>query len=582
MAKRTPPKAVKLRPVQATPAVQLVPAGFYETTFAPFLAKYAIILALSLVAIASARIWSTYSVFSLTVDEPGHFACGLEYLQKHIYQYETQHPPLGRAMAALGPFLAGSRLRGLADRNKEGVEVIRHSADRDRTVTLMRLGILPFFWLACLVIFVWAARDFGKPVAVLATGLFTLIPPVLAHAGLATTDMPLTACLGAAFLALTSWARNPNWKNALLLGLAAAAAALSKFTALGFLPAAALLGLAFYLAFHWPGFRKLASLAQARAATFGLAVAIGALVVWAAYWLSFGVVPLWHVRLPAPEFFDGIAVAIEHNTQGHGAYLLGETGTKGWWYYFPVVLSVKTPTAFLILLLLGIWPCWKYRARPGFLLPLAFSLGILFSGMAGHVNIGVRHILPVYIGFAIIAAVAVDRSMRGRSMAFVGSGLVLWLALSGALKHPDYLSYFNEFVPREPEKILVDSDLDWGQDLKRLAKRLRELGVRKIGIESFGEPTIPSLYDLPPNEPVDYRYPTQVWTVIHPTIANTSDFIYHPALAGTDYASLSRTTETLQPWFRKIDPTERVGALLLFRTPPENVVSVPSIEVAPK
>jgi 4-amino-4-deoxy-L-arabinose transferase-like glycosyltransferase len=575
MAKRTPGKSVKLRPMESKPEPAPIPAGFYETRLAPFLEKYAVLLALCLVAIASIRIWTTYSVFSVTVDEPGHFACGLEYLSKHTYQYESQHPPLGRAMSALGPYLDGTRLRGGVNRNEEGVDVIAHSPNPDRTVTLMRLGILPFFWLACFLVFVWAARDLGKPVAVLATGLFAMIPTVLAHAGLATTDMPLTACLGAAFLALIVWARTPNWKTGLLLGVASASAALSKFTALGYLPAAALLALAFYLAMHWPGFGKLAKLTQERAATFGLAVIIGAFVVWACYWFSFGTLPAGHIRLPAPEFFDGISVAMAHNTQGHGAYLLGESSTKGWWYYFPEALSVKTPIAFLILLLLGLWPCWKYRSKAGYFLPAAFSLGILLTGMSGNVNIGVRHILPVYMGFAIIAAVALSRLMqRGPMQLCAAAALVLWMAISGVARHPDYLSYFNEFVRSEPEKVLVDSDLDWGQDLKRLSKRLHELGVKKIAIESFGVPSIETLYHLPPSEPVNYMYPTQVWTVIHPTIAYTSDHTFHTTMGGTDFDSIAKAAEERRPWFLKIDPTERVGALLLFKTPEERVVSV--------
>ena len=74
----------------------------------------------------------------------------------------------------------------------------------------MRIGILPFFVLGCLVVFYWARRYFGLATGVIATLLFTLIPTVLAHAGLATTDMGLAACLGAAFLAMLVWAEEPG------------------------------------------------------------------------------------------------------------------------------------------------------------------------------------------------------------------------------------------------------------------------------------------------------------------------------------------------------------------------------------
>jgi len=78
------------------------------------------LVALLFIAIASLRIAATYQIFSFTIDEPGHFACGLEYLSKHVYRYETQHPPLARAMIALGPYLAGIRPLNDSNRNVEG------------------------------------------------------------------------------------------------------------------------------------------------------------------------------------------------------------------------------------------------------------------------------------------------------------------------------------------------------------------------------------------------------------------------------------------------------------------------------
>ncbi len=505
-------------------------------------------LALWLVAVASLRIAATYPVLSLTADEPAHFACGLEFLQKHVYRYESQHPPLARMMTALGPYMEGARLRGDFSFGEEGVEVIVHSADPQRTVNLMRLGILPFFWLACLVVFLWARRVSGAPVAVIATGLFTMIPTVLAHAGLATTDMALAACLGAAFYSLLLWAETPSWKYGLLLGVATAFAALSKFTALGFLPAAALSALILYLLVKRPGWKELDALARAHAATFGLAVLTGAMVIWAGYWFSYGKVPGWSLSLPAPEFFDGIRFAMRHNSEGHPAFLLGEISDQGWWYYFPVALAVKTPIALLLLTALGLWQCWKNRAKAAYLAPAAFSLGILLTAMTSKVNIGVRHILPVYIGFAIVAAVALAHLLRkAKGIPWAAVVLVVWVAASGAIRHPDYLAYFNEFVPSHPEDVLVDSDLDWAQDVIHLSRRLRELGITKVAFNIY-PPLIP-LYHLPVCERVNLAAPTETWTVIRPTDAK--------------YVAWGMRRK---PWYEGVEPTERVGAFLLYRS----------------
>ena len=166
------------------------------------LEAHPLLVASIFIAVGSGRIAATYQVFSFTIDEPGHFACGLEYLSKHVYRYLTEQPPLARAAIALPPYLAGARPLGGEEYNTEGRNVILQSPCPNRTLALMRLGILPFFWLACGVVYVWCRRHFPPTVAPFAVALFSLLPPVLAHAGLACTDMALAACLGAAFLSL--------------------------------------------------------------------------------------------------------------------------------------------------------------------------------------------------------------------------------------------------------------------------------------------------------------------------------------------------------------------------------------------
>ena len=206
-----------------------------------------------MIALASLRIVSTYSEMSPTWDEPGHMACGLQYLAQHVYRYEAQHPPLARVMSALGPYLAGARPMGIKNQDQEGVAVMYRDGHPERMLTRMRLGILPFFVVAAFVVWLWARRYFGDAAAVLATGMFTLVPTVLAHAGVATTDMPLTACLSAAFFSLLLWCEEPTWKHSLLLGATTALAVVSKFTALGYLPAAALFAFLAYLIVERPG-----------------------------------------------------------------------------------------------------------------------------------------------------------------------------------------------------------------------------------------------------------------------------------------------------------------------------------------
>jgi len=530
-----------------------------KSTVLPLLERHSLPLALCLIVIGVIRIAAAWPEMSITFDEPAHLACGLQYLAQHVYVYEPQHPPLARAMAALGPYLDGARLLDAPNMILEGVAVLYDGGHTGRTLTLARLGILPFFILACLVVYFWARRYFGNMVAVVATGLFTLLPSVLAHAGLATTDMALTACLGAAFLALLVWAEQPSFRHSLLLGAATALAVLSKFTALGFLPVAAVFALVVYLVAERPGMKRLAALAKERAAPLAVAVLVGALAVWAGYLFSFGRVPGWSVRLPAPELFDGIRRAMRHNASEGGGYLFGQLSPTGWWYFFPVALAVKTPLAFLLLVGLGAWLCWKKRRFAAHWLPWAFALGILAPAMTSPVNYGIRHVLPVYMGFSIVAALAVVRLARTGKWAGVAAGaLVLWMAVSGAVRHPDYLAYFNELAGSEPEKVLVDSDLDWGQDTILLARRLRELGVKEV---SYIQMNLDSAHlqvwpGMPPTKPINPVVPAKGWTAVGPTFSKVGQY------------GLDHRYPNLKPWFEYRKPVERVESQLLYYVPP--------------
>jgi Dolichyl-phosphate-mannose-protein mannosyltransferase len=562
---RTPDRAPEMSGVPLPPQVP----GAWESRLRPFLERHSLVLALCLLTIAAVRIIATYSVFSNTADEPTTLGCGLQYLGQHIYRYEPQHPPLARVAAALLPYmLAGARPLSMPDMGDDARTTIFRSGNPSQMLMLMRIGILPFYLLAALATYFWARHHFGGVVGVFAMALFSLLPPVLAHGGLATLDMALTGCLGAAFLTLMLWAEKPTWQRGVWFGICTGLAAVSRFTALGYLPACAALTLLVWFAVERPGSGKLIGLVRERAATFGIAVAAGALTIWAVYSFSFGQVPgwRWQVRLPAPEFFLGAGQSLSNSQTGHSAFLLGQHGTRGWWYYFPVDLSVKTPIAFLLLLGFGAWLCWKRRASVRYLIPLAFSAGILAPAMNGHVNIGVRHILPIYIGFSVIAAVGLlqlaewadTRKWAGAAAAL----LVLWLAGSGAIHHPDYLAYFNEFAGGHPENIIVDSDYDWMQDTKRLAERMRELGVKEVNYGWTGDnqalwPEMPATKKIHPLEPAEG------WTAVSPTIDKLVQY------------GLGYRYPNLKPWFDYLQPTERAGTLFLYYIPPGSLPRKP-------
>ena len=549
-----------------SPAAAAAPApGFWDARLLPLLEKRSLAIAVAIIVLAALRIVSTYSETGLTWDEPGHMACGLQYLADHVYKYEAQHPPLARLASALLPYLSGARPHHDKNQDHEGVLVMYGSGHPGTMLTRMRLGILPFFLLAATIVFLWSRRHFGGPAAVLSTALFTLVPPVLAHGGLATTDMPLTGCLAAAFFSLLLWAERPTWLHALLLGFTTALAVVSKFTALGFFPAAALLALIAWFAVVRPGFKAILTTIKERWLTFLGAVVTGALVIWAVYSFTYGTPKGWHFNVPAPSLFEGIDFAMYHNTRGHAAYLFGEIRNTGWWYFFPVVLAVKTPLAWLALAGCGIGVVLTKRATLAYWMPLAFVLGILVPSMTSHVNIGLRHVLPLFCGLSILAGLGLLRLIEmapARTWAgIVAVVLAVWLFGSGALKHPNYLAYFNEFAGEHPERIVIDSDLDWGQDTIRLARRLKELGADHVAFTTLNlRPENLAIWPgFPPTSDINPLKPTEGWTAVGPTLWVLREY------------GLEHRYPNIHPWFAYGPPQERVGSLFMYYVPPGSI-----------
>jgi 4-amino-4-deoxy-L-arabinose transferase-like glycosyltransferase len=374
--------------------------------------------------------------------------------------------------------------------------------------------------------------------------------------------MALAAFAGASFLSGVVWLEKPSPLHSLLFGACLALAVLSKFSALAFIPAAFAAALVWHLWSERPAVSLVVRRGLQRALPFCLVALLAAGIVWAGYRFSYG--SFAGIRLPAPNLFGGIQTVMEHNRQGHPTYLLGMHNRTGWWYYYPVVLAVKTPLPFLALLFAGAAICLgkARRTNPAYWLPLAFSLGILFFSLFSRINIGVRHVLPVYMGFSIVAAVAVVRllelSQGARWAAWTLGLLLVWHGATSALSHPDYIPYVNALAGAEPEKILADSDLDWGQDMKRLAKRLHEVGARQVTFSPFIVAYLEAVHGFPPIQPMDLESPSPGWNAASITMIKAERFgLYdqHPEI---------------KLWTEQIPPTERLGnTTLLWYFPPQ-------------
>lgn len=451
-------------------------------------------VAFAVVAIVSVvRVLAIGRVFSATLDEPTHLISGLEYLQGKSYTADPTHPPLARIIEALPLYLRGAVATDNSnDPTARGNSVLYGGRGYIRNVAAGRAGNALFLAAALLAATWWCRRYSGDAAAVVGLVMFAMLPAMLAHSALITTDAAAVAGVGMAVVALEAWLDTPSNKRALLLGIAIAAGLGSKFSFLSYF------GLA-VIAIVISRFAA-KTLRRPRASTIGIAAATAFLVVWGIYKFDVGTMrpavdagayiatkcapkalgqqAIWfadHVKLPAPLLVDGIGMVKIHNSDGHLAYLFGEMSQFGWWYYFPVILFYKTPLPFLGAFFAGCAAAlvWRRRNLLAPILMLAFWMAAL---MATHINIGIRHALPLYLPMVVIAAAGVvelwRRTARARPVLVLAAA---WLVANSAMAHPDYLAWFNELAGEHPEQIAVDSNLDWGQDVLRLAREARHI-----------------------------------------------------------------------------------------------------------
>ena len=441
-----------------------------------------------LTVIAVVRVASTHRVFGATVDEPIHLACGYEWFKGELTTDMT-HPPLARILGALPLRLAGlpyPKPTGMVDR---GNQLLYHGDRYVKNLARARMGNLVLLVLAIVTVAAWARRMFSREVAIVSVAIFTSVPLMLAHAGLLTTDLSVAATLPLALLALDLYLDAPTWKRATFLGIAIALGMLSKFSFFVFFPPAVLVVLLVK--------RPL----RVRAATLAAAIAIAFLFTWAGYRFDFrrpaNVVErgaeildwaapgpfkplarlLGRIPVPAPTLPLGIAQVRLHEMGGHSAYLLGSESRTGWWYYFPVVFFYKSPLPFLILVAWG--AVLLARDRHGLQIVL-IPVAILLTAMTASLNIGARHILPIIPPLSIVAGYAVVHIWRTSRDAFGRAALIAllaWLFIGVGREHPDYLPWFNEAAQPNPSWVAADSNIDWGQDVLRLARVVEEMKI---------------------------------------------------------------------------------------------------------
>jgi len=450
----------------------------------------AVLLAQMAVAMVTAAVEQTP-----TIDEPVYVGTAKTYLQERSLRFNPEHPPLGKLVIATGLLFAHARLApGFAgDQGALGRRLLYESGNDPWHVMLWaRLPVMVLTLLFGLVVFAFATELAGPVGGVAALTLYAFSPDVIAHGSLATLDAPM-----AGFLLTSVWllwrARRRPLTHLPLAGAALGAAVATKMSALPAVPVLMLLAVLSYAYARrapgagWRGRARVLALGAVGAVGMAL---VALAVVWAAYlavdprlrWTTPGDVPAVHgLRglavdlLPVPEpFRDGMRVQFGFENQLWRGFLFGHQYHGSLWFYLPAALLVKTPLGMLALWAAGaVAMVAAPRLRPAapyVLLPAAVLLAVAMDGAR---DLGVRYALFLPMFLAVAAAGVV--TLRWRGARGVTVALAVCVAVSSLHTFPYYLPYANEAFggPAGTHRYLHDSNVDWGQDLGRLADRLR-------------------------------------------------------------------------------------------------------------
>ncbi len=426
-----------------------------------------------------------------TIDEPVYVGTAAVQLQEHRLRLNPEHPPLGKLLVGAGVALADPRVDTSfeGDQGEVGRHLLYESGnDPWRLMLFARLPVIVLTLLFGLVVFAFARELAGPAAGLAALALYCFSPDVIAHGSLATLDVP-----AAGFLLTSVWLLwRARGRPRLFLPLAGAALGASLATKMSSLPAvpvlAALAAVSVWCGSAGADRRR----ALARAAAGAAVVTLTAVaVVWVTYlavdprlrWAPQQPVP--EVRglrglavelLPFPEAYrDGMRIQLAFENRPWQGFLFGRLYTGSLWYYLPAALLVKTPLGMLVLWAAGAVTVMAVRrlrpAAPYLLVPTAV---LLAAAMQGSRDFGTRY--AVFVPMFLAVAAGCVTALRTRRAAAVTGVLVACVAVSSLRTFPYYLPYSNEAFggPARTHLRLHDAAVDWGQDLGRLADRLRE------------------------------------------------------------------------------------------------------------
>ncbi len=496
-------------------------------------------------------------------DEPIDLTDGYFYWKGDVTT-DGSHPPFLKMLQAL-PLRAMNLSDSVDPKMKLPLEraynflFVQNKEHFEGMVSLGRFTTL-FFALGIGWLIFRLTRKGTLVVCISAMILWVFEPTTLAFSSLCGSDIPGTFFFVSAILVFQKFLENRGVKWGLALGTLTTMAVFSKFSNLFLVPIFIILELAQVWRLKRPTFPRISLILK----SYGAALLVFFFFIFLLYLP--GTLGDPSHQSPFAYLFQNIRAIIFIFSQHHPNYFLGLGSRHNNWFYFPVAFALKTTLPFFILtaLALGMGLAKKITFPPWIWIPPL----LFFAFILNVQNMGVRYLLPAFPFLILMGALVLGQLWKwkphwgGRVGKILVVGLLLWHSVSVLSNYPNMIGYFNDFIP-ESKKVyyLGDTNLDFGQDVKKFARAAQEKGWKKVKLAQFGGTTDPSFYGFAwsPWTQKDLAGPQPGWVyAVNMTMLQLGP-LFQPDL-----------TPIAQSWVINLPPTGRIGnSWIYFEVPGE-------------
>jgi len=471
----------------------------------------------------------------LFIDDSMHMPAGYSYLLTHDYRLNQEHPPLIKLLSGLGlwklhpyfPFESPGWQQAAAPGDPEDgmvrIEEAFFESNAKQFEQIAFYGRLPVLIIPLLLLLaVWwiTRRLFGPIPALIAVFLLATEPNIVGNAIVVQDDVAAALVLLLFVIAVKRFMTDARVTGACVLGGALGLALVTKYSLIVLAPVSCVVVIA---CFTYRLIRKRSSLATVVLSSF--VVFITAYLILIAFYAfhidridanessqiaswfylsgqsaeAFNRFLMWLPPLLPRYFVSGIDMVVQDSRDGRPAFLLGQISDTGWWYYFPVAFALKTTIPFLLASAGGlVWAVYQVLRRKRYVIVYILLPGLIYLAltMTSHLNIGVRHLLPMFPFAAITAAGFISavvefglKRSRRLGVALAAIALVPGLVIAVSA-FPNYLTYFSPLAGGAARgwQTLSDSNVETGQEVKPLARYLKDRGENRVtGIMVGGE-----------------------------------------------------------------------------------------------